>query len=101
MYRATLDQSSAKRRTGARRQRIGAKEADSVPGLAIMGDDPVKFAVDLTNMALGCAGKFHGIRQKRIQHRLDLSRRGCDHAKHLASRRLLLQRLGKITVAFL
>ena len=40
-----------------------------------------------------------GVRQHRVEHRLQVARRAADDLQHLAGRGLLLQRLGEIVGA--
>ena len=82
-------------------ERIGAQEADPFRALAIMGNHPVKFAVDLTDVTHRRAAKFAPHSPAGVEHRLEIGRRGSNDSKNFAGRGLLLQRLGKIAVALL
>src|SRR5438132_13233160 len=66
-----------------------------------MGDDPVKFAVDLTDVALSRARQLHRVGDKCVENRLQLGGRGSNDPQYLTRCSLLLQSFTQFCVTFL
>src|SRR5262245_22053643 len=69
--------------------------------IAIVRYSLIAIAMHALYYSVACIAQPRGIFDNYVEHRLKLRGRACDYTQNLAGGRLLLQRLGEISVAFL